>query len=138
MPKKTDSKSKPKKTVAEKPGTVVLSADRLRIAIQAVMLAASKDETRPHLRAVCLDVGANNVRLAATNGHWLAEWTEDVATTDVVGAPFRLLIGLDGCKSLVTDLVELRRRTWSITDASLTREVPKNTVEIEAPKKKAS
>jgi len=53
---------------------VLMNASDFVRVFSAVALAASTDETRPHLNAVLVRRGGGTLTVCATNGHWLARY----------------------------------------------------------------
>lgn len=76
-----------------------LETSKVLSAIKSVIFAASTDVERPHLHAVQMWHTGDRFGMAATNGHWLAQWEDIVAekgdahvTIDLVDAKFLLAV----------------------------------------------
>jgi hypothetical protein len=71
---------------ATEPDTVLSwPAAKFRAALRAALVAASKDEERPHLCAVQIQRVNGSLSIAATDGTWLFRWKEAEGQTDEEG-----------------------------------------------------
>lgn len=77
---------------------VRLPSSELHRALRAVVLAASADEDRPHLRAVHFEA-SDELCITATDGHWLAQWKQDAE--ELPKTPAAMLVDLTDVLRLI-------------------------------------
>jgi DNA polymerase III sliding clamp (beta) subunit (PCNA family) len=90
----------------------------LRAAIEAVLPAASTDEERPSLNAICIDVDERRARAVACDGHWMAEYQFEAKE---VAEPGRVAIGLDRVHKVLSMISGELGDTSVASDDSLVR-----------------
>lgn len=90
----------------------------LRAALEAVLPAASTDEERPSLNAICLDVRQEKTIAIACDGHWLAEFTFEAKSVD---EPGRIAIPLDRIHKLLSMISGEFGAALLVSDDSLAR-----------------
>jgi DNA polymerase-3 subunit beta len=70
-------------------------------ALDRVLYAVSRDQTREHLNSVRVEIHPKSIRLVSTDGHRLAMWDLDVDTHVPQGlSACHFLVSLDGCEAL--------------------------------------